>query len=50
MLSMDDVEILQVGEKWFYTLDNWVATRGPFESYQQAHDALQVELQNYYGR
>lgn len=47
---MLDVDVQQFGNKWFYTLDNWVATRGPFESYQQAYDALQVELQTYRGR
>lgn len=47
---MLDVDVLQVGEKWFYTLDNWVATRGPFDTQQQAQDALDVELQTYRGR
>lgn len=39
----------QIGDKWYYWLDKWVAPRGPFDSEQAAQDAMQGELQTYHG-
>lgn len=39
----------QVGDKWYYWLDKWVGPKGPFDTEQDALNALEGELQTYHG-
>ncbi len=42
--------IVRVGNQYYYTLDRWEATKGPFDTYEQAADAMTAELQTRYGK
>lgn len=47
---MSAPNLYQVGEQWFYTVDEWKATVGPFNTLREASEALQKELEDQHGK
>jgi hypothetical protein len=42
--------LYSVGDKWYYTPSTWKATVGPFNTLQEASEALQKELADQNGK
>lgn len=42
--------LYEVGSKWYYTASTWKATVGPFNTLQEASEALQKELADQNGK
>lgn len=42
--------IEQVGDNWYYWVDAWTGTKGPFATLPEAAQALEKELQDKYGK